>query len=334
MSHDSSLLAQLPGAQAAPVPAPVVGLSIVIPVYRGAATIARLVDALSMLHPLGGLEIVLVNDGSPDNSGEVCRDLVRTASVPLVYIEHARNYGEHNAVMTGLRHARGAYVITMDDDLQNPPEELPKLLKGFSTGADVVYGAPEQASHGFGRRLSSRITRFVLKEAMGADGAEKVSPYRAFRASLRDGFADVRGPAINLDVLLSWSTTRYHRVTVQHDKRQFGRSNYTGVRLVRHAFNLLTGFSTQPLRFASWTGFVFTIFGFGVLVYVLVRYVETGGVVPGFAFLASIVSIFAGAQLFTLGVIGEYLARMYQKMMERPSYVVREATPDDGLESA
>src|SRR5262245_14526930 len=112
---------------AQPRPPAGTGLSIVIPVYRGAATIGRLVDELSALHPAGGLEIVLVNDGSPDNSGEVCQDLVRRATVPLTYIEHARNYGEHNAVMTGLRHVRGAYVITMDDDLQNPPEEVVRI---------------------------------------------------------------------------------------------------------------------------------------------------------------------------------------------------------------
>ena len=117
-----------------------IGLSIVIPVYRGAATIGRLVDALSALHPVGGLEIVLVNDGSPDNSAEVCQDLVRRAAVPLTYVEHARNFGEHNAVMTGLRHARGAYVITMDDDLQNPPEEVIRLYDHARLGNwDVVY---------------------------------------------------------------------------------------------------------------------------------------------------------------------------------------------------
>src|ERR1700733_2652399 len=114
-------------SQVIPPAAGRIGLTIVVPVYRGATTVGRLVDALSDLEPAGGLEIVLVNDGSPDNSGDACRSLLSAARVPLLYVEHARNYGEHNAVMTGLRHARGDFVITMDDELQNPPEEVVRL---------------------------------------------------------------------------------------------------------------------------------------------------------------------------------------------------------------
>ncbi len=321
-----------PGGPAAPVPTG--SISVVVPVYNGSQSLALLLDRLAVVLPAcaAQYEVILVDDGSRDTSWATISALA--ARWPFCRgLRLMRNYGQHNALLAGVRATRFEVIVTMDDDLQNPPEELPKLLQGFATGADVVYGAPEHANHGLGRRLSSRVTRLVLKEAMGADGAEKVSPYRAFRASLKEGFADVRGPAVNLDVLLSWSTTRYHRVTVQHDQRQFGESNYTAGRLVRHAFNLLTGLSTQPLRIASWTGFAFTTFGIGVFLYVLVRYVETGGVVPGFAFLASIISLFAGAQLFTLGVIGEYLARMYQRMMERPSYVVSETTPEAGVVS-
>ena len=127
----------LPFPAAAP---PTVGLSIVVPVYRGADTVGLLVDALSSLHPEGGIEVVLVNDGSPDASGAVCREILRKATIPVIYLEHARNFGEHNAVMTGLRHASGAFVITMDDDLQNPPEEVVNLYDHARKGNwDVVY---------------------------------------------------------------------------------------------------------------------------------------------------------------------------------------------------
>ena len=145
-----------------------VGLSIVVPVYRGAATVGRLVVALSALHPEGGLEIVLVNDGSPDNSDEVCQALVRSASVPLTYVEHARNYGEHNAVMTGLRHARGAYVITMDDDLQNPPEEVVRLYDHARLGGwDVVYTRYAVKQHDGWRNLGSRFANAVADRSAG-----------------------------------------------------------------------------------------------------------------------------------------------------------------------
>ncbi len=219
----------------------------------------------------------------------------------------------------------------MDDDLQNPPEELPRLLKGFESGADVVYGSPHHASHGLARKLSSRVTRWVLKEVMGADGAQIVSPYRAFRSTLRDGFAQASGPTINIDVLLSWTTTRFHRVSVNHDERRTGHSNYTFRKLVHHTLNLLTGFSTRPLRVASLTGFAFTITGIAIFAYVFGHYLFVGGSVPGFAFLASIICVFSGAQLFTIGIIGEYLARMFHRMMDMPSYFIGRSTPHNGV---
>ena len=302
-------------------------VSVVVPVFNGAGSLDALVERLSRVMPTcaSGYEVILVDDGSADTSWETICALA--AARPAVRgLGLMRNYGQHNALLAGIREARHDVIVTMDDDLQNPPEELPRLLAALAEGADVVYGRPVQRSHGIGRRLSSRITRLVLKEAMGAQGAEMVSPFRAFRREIREGFADAKGPAINIDVLLSWSTTRFRSIPVRHDRREVGRSNYTVRRLVRHALNLLTGFSTQPLRLASMTGFFFTVVGIGILVYVLTRYVQTGGQVHGFAFLASIVCVFAGAQLFTIGIIGEYMARMYHRMMEKPSYFVARAT--------
>ena len=160
-----------------------VGLSIVVPVYRGAATVGRLVEALAALDAAGGLEVVLVNDGSPDNSGDVCRALAATATIPLTYIEHARNFGEHNAVMTGLRHARGAYVINMDDDLQNPPEEVIRLYDHARLGGwDVVYTRYAKKEHDGWRNLGSRFAnsfmdRFLASSAYdGQQAPDKTEP--------------------------------------------------------------------------------------------------------------------------------------------------------------
>src|SRR6201996_1978395 len=137
-------------------------LSIVVPVYRGATTVGRLVEALSALDPAGGLEVILVNDGSPDESDAVCRALLTRVRLPVTYIEHARNYGEHNAVMTGLRHASGAYVITMDDDLQNPPEEVIRLYDHARIGGcDVVYALYAAKQHAGWRNLGSRFANAV-----------------------------------------------------------------------------------------------------------------------------------------------------------------------------
>ncbi len=237
-----------------------------------------------------------------------------------------RNYGQHNALLCGIRAARYEVIVTMDDDLQHPPEEIPKLLDKLAEGYDVVYGTPQKEQHGFWRDMASQVTKLALQNAMGSETACNVSAFRAFRTRVRDAFANYQGPFVSIDVLLTWGTTRFAAVPVRHDPRRMGVSNYTFRKLVTHAFNMMTGFSVLPLQLASLIGFAFTLFGLGVLVYVIGRYLIQGGSVPGFPFLASVVAIFSGAQLFALGIIGEYLARMYFRMMERPTYTVRATT--------
>jgi glycosyltransferase involved in cell wall biosynthesis len=183
------------------------GLSIVVPVYRGAATIARLVDALSDLTPVGGLEVVLVNDGSPDNSDEVCRHLLTTAHVPLTYIEHARNYGEHNAVMTGLRHARGTYVITMDDDLQNPPEEVTRLYEHARLGNwDVVYTRYAVKQHEGWRNLGSRFANRVADQLLDKPKGLYLSSFRCMSEMVVKAVTRYNGPYPYVDGLIMHTT--------------------------------------------------------------------------------------------------------------------------------
>ena len=195
------------------------------------------------------------------------------------------------------------------------------MLAALENGCDVVYGCPMAQRHGLWRNLASRLTKFALATVMGAKVARQVSAYRAFRTSIREAFAEYRGPFV--DVLLTWGTTRFDAVAVEHEQRASGTSNYTFAKLVAHALNMMTGFSTTPLKVASVMGFVFTLFGLGVLIMVVGLYLIEGTDVPGFPFLASIISIFSGVQLFALGIIGEYLARMHYRMMDRPSYAVR-----------
>jgi glycosyltransferase involved in cell wall biosynthesis len=302
-------------------------ISVVIPVYNSEQTLPCLVERLEpVLATLGAAyEVILVNDGSRDASWQVISTLA--AEHPWVRgINLMRNYGQHNAILCGVRSANHAVVITMDDDLQHPPEEIPKLLVELAEGYDVVYGAPEKQQHGPLRDLASLITKMVLRTGMGAQTAQKVSAFRAFHAHLRDAFARYRNPYVSLDVLLTWGTSRFTSVTVRHEPRRVGTSNYSVRMLVLHAVNMMTGFSTLPLQIASFVGFAFTLFGVVILGYVLARYVVQGAVVPGFAFLASIITIFSGAQLFALGIIGEYLARMHSSAMERPTYTIRSAT--------
>lgn len=305
-------------------------VSVVIPVYNSQRTLQDLVQRLEpvLQQVTDRYELILVDDGSRDDSWATIERVARDREW-VVGIQLMRNYGQHNALLCGIRHAQNEIIVTMDDDLQNPPEEIPKMLARLGHGVDVVYGTPDKEAHGLWRNLASRLIKLALRRTIGAQAARHVSAFRAFRTPLRDAFADYRGPFVSIDVLLTWTTTRFAAVRVRHDERRVGVSNYTVAKLVLHALNMLTGFSTWPLRLASLAGFGFTIVGVAVLLYVVGRYFLRGGSVAGFPFLASIIAIFAGAQLFALGVIGEYLARLHFRTMERPPYFVRSSTSGD-----
>lgn len=303
-------------------------LSIVVPVYRSQDTLLelqrRIVAAVDPLDP--NFELILVEDCGGDRSWEVIEELAKTDR-RVHGIRLARNYGQHNALLCGIRAASGEVLVTLDDDLQNPPEEIPCLLAKLAEGFDVVYGTPQAETHGLLRDLASRITKLALQSAMGAETASKVSAFRALRTRLREAFADYRSPTVNIDVLLTWGTNRFAAVTVRQDKRLAGVSGYTLRKLIHHALNMMTGFSTLPLQMASMAGLVFGALGFVLLVYVVGRYLIEGSSVPGFPFLASIIAIFSGVQLLALGIFGEYLARMHFRAMERPPYTITESTP-------
>ncbi|MBL8861862.1 MAG: glycosyltransferase [Planctomycetes bacterium] len=301
-------------------------LSVVVPVFNSEGSLPVLVERLEpVLRAVADrFELVLVNDGSRDGSWAVVQDLTRRHDWVRGF-DLMRNFGQHNALLCGVRAARGSVVLTMDDDLQHPPEELPKLLHELARGYDVVYGAPHQESHGLLRNLASQATKLALQKSMGAATARRVSAFRAFRTHLRDVFADYRNQYVSLDVLLTWGTTRFSSVVVRHDPRTIGQSNYTLRKLLTHALNMVTGFSAVPLQIASITGFACTLLGLAILIYVLWTKLVHGSPVEGFTFLASMVALFSGAQLFALGVLGEYLARMHFRMMDRPAYAVRES---------
>jgi undecaprenyl-phosphate 4-deoxy-4-formamido-L-arabinose transferase len=268
-------------------------------------------------------EIILVNDGSKDNSWAVISSLLNKYP-NITALNLMRNYGQHNALLAGIRLAKYLTTITLDDDLQNPCEEIPKLLEIINQGFDVVYGRPIYEEHNIFRTLASQLTKLVLQKAMGADTACSISSFRAFRTKLRDAFERYSNAFVSIDVLLTWGSNKFTAIAVEHHPRIAGQSNYNLRSLITHALNLVTGFTTLPLRIASIIGLSLTVLGLILLVYVLGRYLMLGYSVPGFPFLASMIALFSGAQLFTLGVMGEYLARMYVRNMDQPSYTVNE----------
>lgn len=307
----------------------------VIPCYRSEMTLRKVVDGIleaaagaRMSAAVEAVEVVLVVDGSPDGTAVVARELA-AEHAEVRAVELRRNYGQHNALLAGIHRARHEVVVTMDDDLQHLPEEIPALLEPIAAGeADLVYGVPEVEEHGVVRSAASRGVKRGLALA-GVPRAADVSSFRAFRTELRDGFVGREDPYVSVDVLLSWATTSVARVVIRMDHRTVGTSSYTLPALVRHAMNMITGYSNVPLRLVAWLGAVCAIGGVVLGVVVVVKYFTGETTVAGFTTIAAMVALFSGAQMLSLGIIGEYLGRLHTRSQGKPTYLVRSDT-DDG----
>ena len=299
-------------------------VSIVIPVYNGEETVIPLTERLLKVLPeeFSQYEIIFVDDCSPDNSWNVLKTLRETTPDSIRVIHLARNFGQHNATLCGIRAARYEICVTMDDDLQHPPEQLHLLIEELEKGFDVVYAIPKKMPHSWWRNLGSKMAKLILSKIMGIPIRE-IGAFRAFRTNLRNAFAEYRSPEVCVDPLLTWGTKKFSHVYVEEDQREIGESNYSLGSLIKTTMMVMARYSTVPLRFASALGFIFMLFGIAVLIYVLVIKISLGSI-PGFPFLSSIISIFAGVQLFTLGIFGEYLARIYERSNDRPPYVIGE----------
>lgn len=301
-----------------------IGLSVVVPIYRGAPTIAILVEALSQLKPFGGLELVLINDGSPDDSAEICRALLIAAIVPITYIEHARNFGEHNAVMTGLRHARGAYVITMDDDLQNPPEEVLRLYDHARLGGwDAVYTRYAVRQHAawrnLGSRFANRMADFMLDKPRGLN----MSSFRCMASWVVRAVTQYGGAYPFVDGLVMQVTQHIDSIEVRHLARAVGRSNYNLRQLVGLWLNLATNFSLAPLRIAIFAGAVMAVLGALGATEVVAETLLMPGRPQGWASTMVVILLVGGVQSMMLGVVGEYVGRIFLLTNGKPQAFVR-----------
>jgi glycosyltransferase involved in cell wall biosynthesis len=299
-------------------------LSVVIPVYRGAASIAELVGALEGLEVAGGHEIVLVNDGSPDNSLAVCRALVAAARVPITLVNLARNYGEHNAVMAGLRHARGAHIITMDDDLQNPPEEVVRIYDHARLGNwDVVYTRYGVKQHANWRNLGSRFANSVADRLLDKPKGLYLSSFRCMSALVVRSLTRYQGPYPYVDGLIMQVTQRIDSIEVRHLPRSEGRSNYNLRRLVRLWLNLATSFSLAPLRLAIYAGIFMALLGTIGAVSTVFEALVLRDTPSGWASTMTVILLVAGVQSMILGVLGEYVGRTFLSANGKPQGTVR-----------
>jgi len=300
------------------------GISVVVPVYQSTDSLPELVQrtAASVSSPY---EVILVDDGSRPETWNVLRHM---ASDVVRCIRLSRNYGQHAALLAGIRAAEYPTIVTMDDDLQHPPEEIPRLVAALTADTDVVYGVETVVRQPLWRRTTSSISKRVVATLLGAGAVRQMTAFRAFRTRLRDGFNGNIGPGVSIDALLAWTTSRMTTVAVAHHRRKYGKSNYGFSGLVRYLLDVATGFSIVPLRLAIRLGITTIVFGLAIFVYVIVRVIAHGSSVPGFPFIAASLAVFSGVQLFILGLLGEYIGRMHFRVMNRPSYVIAERTDE------
>jgi undecaprenyl-phosphate 4-deoxy-4-formamido-L-arabinose transferase len=302
-----------------------VKVSVIVPCYRSSATLESLVEQLhsELATATEAYEVILVVDGSPDDTFAVARELERHRPDALRTVLLRRNYGQHNALLAGILRARYEVTVTMDDDLQHRPDQISRLLKPLQDPlVDLVYGIGETEEHGVFRSFSSRIVKLGLVMS-GVPNAGVSGAFRAFRTELRAAFTNPADPFVSIDVVLSWATTAVQSVRVQMDRRPVGTSNYKVSTLLRHTWNMITGYGTLPLRLVLWIGLLASLFGFVVLVVILTLYWSGRIEVAGFTTLASLMLLFSGGMMLSIGILGEYLGRLHFRSMHQPTFLVR-----------
>jgi polyisoprenyl-phosphate glycosyltransferase len=301
-------------------------LSVVIPVYGSAAILPELVRQLDEVllgwpEMRGRVEIVLVDDCGPGGSWEVIQGLA-AGRRHLKGIALRKNAGQHNAIMAGLNFASGEVIVTMDDDLQHSPSDIPTLYARIVEGHDVCYADFHSRHHArwkiLGSAINDRVARYLLKKPAGL----YLSPFKAMRREIRDELIKYQGPHVYLDGLILTVTGRIASVQVEHHPRFHGQGGYSLYRSISLWLRMATNFSIAPLRLASYMGFGFAAVGLAVACYLVVQRLVNDDVPQGWTSLMVMVLILGGIQLMALGAIGEYLGRVFLTINSRPQFVV------------
>ena len=295
-------------------------ISVVIPVFGGEATLRTLVGRCVSALDIAGArhEILLICDRPRDGSWPIAQELARELdSVQAVLLR--RNFGQHPATLLERppEHPLGVR-------LQHDPDDIPTLVATAEEIGGIAYGIAEELRHSWWRNLSSRVAKRIVARYLGLGFANDISAFRAFPAELREAFADYRGERVAVDVLLSWAGAPIRSVRCEYSERAQGQSGYSVGKLVGYLLDLALGYSTAPLRLASWLGICSVVVAIAIAAYVLQNWVRHGSAVPGFAFIGLSVATFAGVQLLALGLIGEYLGRLYFNSLAKPQYLVAE----------
>ncbi len=299
--------------------------SIVIPIYRTGLLINELLTRVSRQMDLSGdpYEIIMVEDHGNDDSWQIMK-----AALPdypqLRIIRLMRNFGQHNALMCGFSHCRGQFVVTMDDDLQNPPEEIPKLITALEQGYDVVYGAAAKKQHHPFRNIGSFLIKSFYQRIFRSSA--NVTSFRIIRRQVIDGIVRYDKNYTFIDGLIAWHTANIGNVEVIHEERGQGSSGYSLTKLFTLSMNMLTNFSILPLQAVSTAGLFFSLVGFLLTLGYLVKFLIWGIPVPGYTSIIIVITFFSGVQLLALGLIGEYLGRVHLNINSKPQYYIRESS--------
>ncbi|MBM5815488.1 MAG: glycosyltransferase [Cyanobacteria bacterium K_Offshore_surface_m2_239] len=298
--------------------------SLIVPLYRSEETIDKLVTRLEGLDFHSAWQAIFIDDGSPDQSYNVLCRRLNKSPLNAVVIRHTRNFGEHQAVLTGYRHAEGEYFINIDDDLQNPPEEAIRLLDyAKDNDLDVTYGNHICKKHNIFRNLGSVFAKLTARWLLDLPNSYYLSSFRCVKRLVAEKITCINGPYVYLDGLLSQVTTRIGSLDVRHDPRDAGSSGYNLRRLVRLWLVILTSFSLMPLRFASLIGIGASLIGAVSLAYILISSLFGRLDVAGWASVISSILFFGGIQCLLLGMVGEYIGRIYLTVSGKPQAHIR-----------
>lgn len=299
--------------------------SVVVPVYNSSKTLLELFDRLfavfKNIHD-GSFELILVEDGSSDNSWEKIQELKRAYPEIIHGIRFARNFGQHNALLCGFRFTKGEFVITMDDDLQTPPEEISKLIQKIKeANADLVYGTYDSKQHSLLRNTGSSFIKKIAPYASG--NTNKGSSFRIIRKEIINQIRSYNQPFVFVDEVIFWHTRNITNVEVNHMPRKEGKSGYSFAKLVGLTFNLVINYSNLPLRIMTVIGFLSSFFAFLFGVFFIWKKVHYK--VP-IGYTSIIVTIFfsTGIILFCMGIVGEYISRIYNTQNNKPQYSIKE----------
>ena len=303
--------------------------SIVIPVYNGARTVAQLVDELIEILG-GGLQIILVNDGSGDNSDEVCKGICEKYPQVITYLNLSKNFSEHNAVMAGLNYVKGDYVVIMDDDFQNPPEEVPRLFAAAVEGGyDLVYTYYKKKHHNVFRNIGSKFTNIVGSFLLRTPRGLYMSSFKCMSSFLVKEVIKYTGPYPYVDGLALRCTRNIGKIEVKHQKRDRGTSGYTLAKSVNLWLNMFINFSIVPLRVSSYLGLLFSLLGAIVGLGIVVEKILYPEIPMGWPSLVITVVVFSGVQLLIVGLVGEYVGRLFLSTNQTPQYIVREVVESE-----